>query len=196
MGLSTTDNSLTSIRLTWSVGGSLAVLFTLAAWWMMLGHPALSAREELKRQLGRIESLRAAEQAIRARLARVTVDAQAWQCEEESRRNRVAGQHDEANFLQWVNQEAQTSDWTLRDFRPAGREVQGEYEGRGVMLSSQGSYEGICRFLDRLRAYPRANRITSLELTPRDPNKTSYACTLHVMLFSQSRSETPAGNGG
>ncbi len=186
------NHPLGPLQWTWRAGGSCAVLVTVAAWWLLVGEPGWRAHEDLVDQLDAAKSLRTSATEVESRLAQARAEVEHWRREDAIRRERASQHHDEAGFLRWVNQQAQASGVRVRDFRPSGREQQGDYQGRGVMLSAQGPYESICRLLDRLRACPRMIRTTRLEITPRDTDRTMYALSLQVMLFSYSPQQPPA----
>ncbi len=191
MQITGAELSLRTIRRGWWVGGPTVALLLIGGWWSLLGGPIVVAREELDRELAAVESLRNAEQAIRTRLAQVTAEAEQTRREEILRKQRVPDKHDDASFLHWVNQQAHECGLVVRDFRPAGRDVHGDYERSGVMIESLGSYEVICHFLDRLRACSRMNRVVSFEITPRDAERTTFALSMQLALFTQVSRRTP-----
>lgn len=191
-----TANPLRRIRLAWSVGGGIVVLLLTLAWWMLLACPAFDACDAMIHELDSVVSLADSKQEIHARLSQVTSEAQSWERIDETLRSRSDFQDDEAGFLKWVNSHSIASGLTLRDFRPGDERIQGDYESRSISLSFQGPYDGICRFLDRLRSCPRMNRAISLEVTPRDSDGTSFTFNLQVILLARSHSKLTANKGG
>ncbi len=186
MQVSGSELSLQTIRRGWMAGGPAVALVLIGAWWWLLGGPIIAAREEVNRELEEVSSLRTGEHAIRQRLVQVAAEAEQTRRAEEARRRRILEKHDDASFLHWVNQQAHECGLVVRDFRPAGRVVLGEYERSGVLIESQGTYEVICQFLDRLRACSRMNRVSSFEITPRDAERTTFALSMQIVLFAQA----------
>ena len=184
------------IRLIWGVAGILGVVGIVAVWWHSVGRPALAARASLKQQLADMDVLRSAETELRTQLTHITAEAEHWRSQELQRRARVSPENDEAGFLQWLNQQAQACGLEVQDYRPSSREVQGKFDGHGIMLAAHGSYEGIAGLMDRLRACPRMNRVTSMEVSPRDAERTSYSLSLSLLLFSCAPTSAIASSQG
>lgn len=187
--------SINAIRLVWTAGGIAAVLLTGGLWWSLYAQPSLGAEREELRELATLAELRQNERQTRLRAAEVSAEAERWLRAERAFRARVPVSADESGFLQWVSLRAQECGLSVRDFRPAGREPPGEFEGRSIMLAAQGSYAAIGRFLDRLRDCPRMNRVSSLEISPRDAERTTYNFTLQVVLFNQPPAATTPERG-
>lgn len=191
MSMTVAEISLSRISVAWRLAGIVVTLVTVASWWMVFGNPTLESRAAMARRHELVNSLRASSREIQSRLATAASELERWEHAEQMRRARTVARHDESGLLQWLNERTDTSGLTLRDFRPSSRTTEGEYEGRGVALSSQGSFEGICRFLDQLRGYSRMNRVTSLELSPLERGGDMYQCAIQVMLFSHASAPGP-----
>lgn len=179
------NRGIATARHAWHACGVLVVIVMILFWWGVLGQSVLKERKEIDHQMGQMLDLQEHEQAIKNRLTEVTNELEQRQREDARRRERTSPPHDEAGFLEWVNELAHTSGLKIHDFRPSGQDSQGIYEQHGVSLSSQGSYSGICQFLDRMRDCPRMNRITSMEITPSDGQRKEFSVSLQILLFTQ-----------
>jgi hypothetical protein len=183
---------LATIRLLWSAGGVAAMFFAAAAWWHWLGGPTLAQRSDLQRRIRAIEEKRASLHVIHAACAAAREEAEHWRQVSREMDTRTAAHGAETAFLNWVDERAEPLGLTIRDYRPANRQRHGAFDCRSLFLSSYGTYEAICRFLDELRSCPRMCRVTNFELSPRHAVDDDYSLTLQVMLFADS---TPAAKG-
>lgn len=190
-----TDRKLRAIRRSWWTGGTCGVVALVASWWLLLAQPSVAARQAILQQLADLDAQSADEHSAWDRWSEVAAEMTRLQQIEEEQRSRVPQQSDEAAFLQWASMTADTCGLALTDFRPAGRTQQGsdEYEGRELTLTAAGGYESVCQFLDHLRTCPRMNRVTSFEISPKDPARANYTLTIRIMLFSEPP-RTPAPN--
>ena len=179
---------LRPMRIRWTIGGLSIVLIMTVLWLALVGSPMLDDQKEQLAQFAAIESFGNTAQSLSANFEQVSAETRDWQIAEKLRHDRASPLHDEAMFFQWSNQQALDCGLEVRDFRPASRELLADYESRGVMLSTHGSFEAIGRFLDRLRDCPCMNRVTSMEIVPRDAQCESFGVTLQIVLFT-SRSK-------
>jgi Tfp pilus assembly protein PilO len=175
--------SKSKARLWWRILG-MTVIGGLMAAGGAASRPILSAKKELQSQLDGLESLSKASEATALKRATAAEEAAQWEAEESRRLDRAKSNLDEAGFLHWVNQQSQSTSLQIRDYRPSGRELVGDYQARSVLLSTQGSYTAICQFLDKLRGCPQMHRITSLEIAPQNSERTSFGATINVQLLT------------
>lgn len=173
------------MRLGWTVAGAALLLLTVCGWGYLVTAPRykrmLADRERIE-VLGDV--LRDAE-ATRRRFASVQSAARASEQSFATFRKRIPTQSDEAGFLQWLSEAASACGLEVKEFRPVGREQQGELDGRALRIASVGSYESVCRFLDGLRSCPRLNRVSSFEISPRDASREAFTLNLQVVVYSQ-----------
>ena len=187
---------LRPLSIGWTIGGLGIVLIMTILWLALVASPMLNDHREQLAQFTAIESFGNTTELLNANFEQLSAEAHNWQVSENRRLDRTSPLNDEAMFLQWANQQALDCGLEVRDFRPASRELLADYESRGVTLATQGSYEAVGRFLDRLRDCPCMNRVTSMEIVPRDARSESFGLTLQIVLFtSRSKLTTSPSQG-
>jgi Tfp pilus assembly protein PilO len=174
---------LAKTRLIWRMlGGCVTAALILAGFY--LSNPLIIAQEELKERLTSIESLKETGETVLMNLTRAEAEVRQLREKEVQRFARSSPKNDETAFLEWANSQSKVSGLEVRDFRPSNRELSGDYVSRTVVLSTQGSYESICNFLDRLRECPYMLRITNLEILPQNQGRVTFGATFNILLFT------------
>ncbi|MEZ6134984.1 MAG: hypothetical protein R3C53_08760 [Pirellulaceae bacterium] len=171
-------------RMVWRVSG-LTVILAIAGVGSLLANPLIATQEELKQREAVIESVRATEAKIKAKLTEAEAVINALRDQEGVRRERSDPKNDETAFLHWANSHASLCELAVRDFRPSNRQTHGEYTYRTVVLSTQGSYASICLFLDKLRQCPQMLRVASFDILPQDQARTTFVATFNILLITQ-----------
>lgn len=146
--------------------------------------PLISEQNEMQRRLDAIGALRATNETVTDNLNAALEENQRLIQEAKMHRDRTSPKNDETAFLQWANQQTNSCGFLIRDFRPSIRGTQGNYVTRTVILSTEGSYDSVCRFLDKLRECPQMIRVTTFEIVPQDQSRTTFGATLNILLFS------------
>lgn len=164
--------------------GGIVVLVGL--WWCFLVAPLNESHQALDQERVYVESLQLQQPVLLAALETTRTRSESWKQQESELQERSLPAQDDIDFLDWINEQAKTTGLNIKDFRPSGRELAGEYEGRGLMLSTSGSFESICQFLEAMRHCPRMNRITSIDINPEDNQRASFLMNLRVVLFTRS----------
>jgi Tfp pilus assembly protein PilO len=175
--------SLAQTRLIWRLVGSLVSVAMIVVGFA-LTNPLITAQEELKQRLVSVEALRVTDEAVRANLSKAEDEVRLLRDNEVQRFERSLPKNDETALLAWANSQSKECSLDVRDFRPASRETHGDYVSRTIVLSTQGSYKSICRFLDRLRECPYMLRITNLEILPQDQSRSTFGATFNILLFT------------
>ena len=160
------------------------ILCLLGGWWYGLLRPQQQAAEALEQRSLEVESLHSQHKVLLANLDTARVNAARWQERKVELQQRTRPTHDDIDFLEWAHERAARVNLNLIDFRPSGKESLGSFEGRGQMLSANGSFQSICSFLHELRDCPRMNRITSVEISPMSSERQQYNLVLRVVLFT------------
>jgi Tfp pilus assembly protein PilO len=166
--------------------GVAGLLALLSGWWAMVGGPANETHQRLVKERIEIESLQQQQPVFHAALHEAHAKTAIWDGEAAKLRMRSIPGQDDIDFLDWINEQAQTTELRITDYRPSGRENVGDYDGRGLMLATTGSFKSICRFLEAMRHCPRMNRITSVEIVPQGSQRESFSMNLRVVLFTRS----------
>lgn len=175
--------TLANTRLIWRMlGGCVTAALILAGFY--LSNPLIIAQEELKVRLTSIESLKTTDEIVLTNLTKAESEVRQLREKEVQRCARSSPKNDETAFLEWANSQSKVCGLEVRDFRPSNRELHGDYVSRTVVLSTQGSYESICHFLDRLRECPYMLRITNLEILPQDQGRATFGATFNILLFA------------
>lgn len=165
--------------------GVLGVGSLLGLWWFFLLAPLNEAQEIVDQERIEVEGLQTQQPVLLAALKASQERAESWKQKVARLQERSKPAQDDIDFLDWINEQATATGLTIQDFRPSGREVVGEYEGRGLMLSTTGSFESIGRFLETMRQCPRMNRITSIDINPEGGQRESFSMNLRVVLFTR-----------
>ncbi len=166
--------------------GAAAILALLVCWWQFLVAPLNEARQSLEQDRIEVESLHLQQPVLAAALKASQASTETWQQISAQLQQRAMPAQDDIDFLDWINEQAQATGLSIKDFRPSGRDSVGDYEGRGLMLSTSGSFDSICKFLEAMRHCPRMNRITSVEIVPEGNQRESFAMSLRVVLFTRA----------
>jgi Tfp pilus assembly protein PilO len=184
MPAETIDVSLGRIRRQSQWLGLGMVVCLMSGWWYGLMRPLHEADDALEQRRLEVESLHSQHKVLLATLATARANANQWQQHKADLQQRTRPTHDDIDFLEWAHDQAAQVDLNLIDFRPSGKENLEIFEGRGLMLSANGSFDSICRFLNALRHCPRMNRVTSLEITPAGSERQQYNLVLRIVLFT------------
>ena len=163
----------------------------------MLISPLITRQRELSQQLDTVESLKATDIVVLTSLSKAREEIHQLRTQEVVRCERASSHNDETSFLEWADRQSKETKLEVRDFRPSNRETHGDYITRTVVLSAQGSYESICLFLDSLRQCPYMLRVTSLEILPRDQNRSMFGATFNIQLFTAKpqQASSPVNQG-
>ncbi|MBL8888347.1 MAG: type 4a pilus biogenesis protein PilO [Planctomycetaceae bacterium] len=172
-------------RMLTRVLGLLGVGALLGLWWFFLVRPLNEAQQLVDQERIEVEGLHMQQPVLLAALKSSQERAESWKQQAARLQERSKPAQDDIDFLDWINEQATTTGLVIKDFRPSGRELVGEYEGRGLMLSTSGSFESIGRFLEAMRQCPRMNRITSIDINPEGGQRESFLMSLRVVLFTR-----------
>lgn len=169
----------------WSrICGLSGILALALAWFVFCIKPLQSREEDLRAGYLELDAIRSQRTAMLDALNNAKASNTHWRELESQWRQRANDSQDDVTFLNWANQVADEVGLHLDDYRPAGRERFGEYQGRGLMFSAGGSLSSVLRFFDRLRTCPQMNRITTLEITPTNTERTEFSVSFRVLLFT------------
>lgn len=166
--------------------GAAAIVALLVCWWQFLVAPLNEAWQALEQDRIEVESLHLQQPVLAAALQASQASTETWQQISAQLQQRAMPAQDDIDFLDWINEQAQATGLSIKDFRPSGRDSVGDYEGRGLLLSTSGSFDSICKFLEAMRHCPRMNRITSVEIVPEGNQRESFAMSLRVVLFTRA----------
>lgn len=164
-------------------GASLAIAI-VAGWVFLFIQPLRATCSSLLTEENSYNQLQAHFEQIFNRSRQALAQLEFWKQKNHLRLERSASKLDTAEFLSWVNEQSESVGLMVRDFRPSGRDSQPDYDGQCITLSGHGGFESICLFLDQLRQCPRMNRITTIEIVPRDSERTTYQLTLGVVVYT------------
>lgn len=188
---------LKRLRIAFLITGSAAILLTFALWVGLFFRPFLAGRRQFHREILRVVELSDQKSQIMEQLELLQVENRHWEFLEELRQRRSSNLSNDADFLEWLNRQADLSGVVIRDFRPNSRQLREGYQARGVSLNAHGSFEAICKLLDQIRDCPQMFRITSLDLTARDSEGANMSLSLQGQLLTSPVSQrTTSSNEG
>jgi len=176
--------------------GSCGICVLLVLCWFGFANPILRDQREAADQQLDIALLQSQESQIEAKLVQTSVEAKYWQKLDEKRCQRSSPQQDDSCFLRWLNQQAAVSGLQVKDFRPLAQQKDGDYTSQGFAIVAQGNYKSVCQFLDAMRNCPKMNRITNLDLTPKDAGGESFTMTIQGLLFTDQTTKQPQTQEG
>lgn len=102
----------------------------------------------------------------------------------------------EADYLGQVTALAKDVGLEIVDYRPASIQEHDEYHEMTVSLLSEGSYTGLCHFLNQISALPRLSRINELIITPRGKGTYSVETKLTIFFAPSTQLATQKGGAG
>ncbi|MCP4787262.1 MAG: type 4a pilus biogenesis protein PilO [Fuerstiella sp.] len=98
---------------------------------------------------------------------------------------------EESLFLAQLSMLADDSTLTIQNFRPGRPEENDRVQRIRVQLTGEGSYEGICKFLDGLRSLPRLTHVSKLQIDPITVSGT-YPLDMELSIFFAAGSDSAA----
>ena len=81
------------------------------------------------------------------------------------------------------------------NYHPGNIRETEEYNEMSLSMTSQGSYEGICNFLNRLHRLPRLSRTSKLSIAPA-VNGQTYSLDMTLTIFFSPTSELASARKG
>ena len=113
----------------------------------------------------RFERLLVAAPRVRANHRRLVDELKTLRRRKEELRRRITDGAREGEFLRQVSETADRVSLRLREFRPGQISRNGQYGTMRIDLICEGSYVGICRFLEQLDQLPRLATVNRVEVT-------------------------------
>jgi Tfp pilus assembly protein PilO len=95
---------------------------------------------------------------------------------------RVPREADAGTFLKEITQLASTDQIAIKDFQPAQPTLKSGYAELLVTLKGQGSFAGICTFVDRLNKLKRLSKVKDLKVSAVD-DSTDYPMTATLVIY-------------
>jgi len=95
---------------------------------------------------------------------------------------RVPRDADAGEFLKEISQIAGAEHLAIKDFQPEKPLNKSGYAEMQVTLKGQGSFAGVCTFINRLNALTRLSKVKDLRLTAAD-GATDYPMTATLVIY-------------
>jgi Tfp pilus assembly protein PilO len=95
---------------------------------------------------------------------------------------RVPGEADAGSFLKEVTQIASAEQIAIKDFQPEKPALKSGYAELAVTLKGQGSFAGICTFVDRLSKLKRLSKVKDLRVSAAE-GTTDYPMTATLIIY-------------
>lgn len=190
-------NMLKRWRYSYWGGGLVILLLASASAYAALLLPLQSKIRAKETALHQLQKFAECAPAIQMRQQKLTEQHQQVEASYVAQHKRLPTLANEAAFLGWSSELAQSLGLELRDFRPAGSHKYGEYDGMAIRVNGEGSYAHICEYLQAISEGPRVARVVSVEITPLDAARERFQFSLQVIVFYQNapaklvKSETP-----
>lgn len=186
---------LPSIRRFWSVGG-VSVVAALAATWYGIGvRPAVAEIDRLRQEADEARQFLLTEVQLTRQLKRIEAQHEVLATQHAAARLRAEAAGDEVGFLRWLSACAAKHTLRIADYRPLGYAEYGDYRGRVLQLSTEGSYAAVCNVLNDLRQSPQLNRVTSVSLAPAGASEGGLRAVIKIELLApRVDTKTSAGD--
>ena len=95
---------------------------------------------------------------------------------------RVPREADAGSFLKEITQIASADQIAIKDFQPAQPMLKSGYAELAVTLKGQGSFAGICTFVDRLNKLKRLSKVKDLKVSATE-DSTDYPMTATLLIY-------------
>ena len=164
------------------VGGAIGLLFML----LVLGPMQAAIRLEEDR-IQRLHGVRNSTEAVEAQQLKLTAQLHELRERAKSATHRIPTQAREDEFLTLLSHTARKTGVDVQDFRPLGILQNSDHDQMQVRLTGQADYSAVCRFLDALRAAPRMNRVTLMELSVVDAQRRQCSIDMTLDIFFNNR---------
>ena len=89
----------------------------------------------------------------------------------------------EADFLAQLAEAADNSHIELRDYRPAGISRNSRHSEQVIHVLANGTYTGLCQFLDRIEHLPRLCHVTTLNINAEHAAFEPFTINLTLRVF-------------
>jgi Tfp pilus assembly protein PilO len=160
------DQYLRTLTQGLNIAGALVTAsLVMAGGWLVLG----SLTGDTAQTAARLEALHALlgdEGRLRAEHAKFRQQLDKAKQDEAAIQKRIPSEPQEAVFLAQVSQAADTVELQIKDYRPGVISPGKTWSTLRVELTCEGSYLGICTFLDSLQDLPRYSTVARLEIDP------------------------------
>jgi Tfp pilus assembly protein PilO len=169
--------------------GLLATVLCATACYSLLHAPTMHAKADTSSRIQEVllsvqnaPLIREQHQKAAATLAEVTSRITEVQ-------RRVPREADSGAFLKEVTQIAAAEQVTIRDFQPEQPALKSGYAELAVTLNAEGSFAGICTFIDRLNKLERLSKVKDLKVSATE-DETDYPMTATLLIYFALQNET------
>ena len=101
---------------------------------------------------------------------------------------RVPREADAGTFLKQITQIASADQIAIKDFQPEQPSLKSGYVELAVTLKGQGSFAGICTFVDHLNKLKRLSKVKDLKVSAAD-DSTDYPMTATLLIYFALQNE-------
>ncbi len=168
-------------------GAMVSAILVMAGLWLLLG-PLISNTARTAERLVGLHAMLRDEGQLRAKHTMRRQHLDQAQQDEAAIQKRIPPEPQEAVFLAQVSQAADEVGLQIKDYRPGVMSAGKTWSTLRVELTCEGSYLGVCAFLDSLRELPRYSTIARLEIDPGTSVEHYVAkLSLELYFFNDSR---------
>ena len=162
--------------------GLLGVVCAVAIAYFIFFRPMDGQRQSFAERTTKLEKLLSTADQVRTDHRRRRVSLTKVQLRAEALARRVTAQPREDEFLRQVATAAKSTGVSLKTFNPGPHQDKNGYSQMTIDLSGQGSYAGICGFLDDVDHLPRLSKVSQLTVSPSEAEE-SYPFTLTLVVY-------------
>lgn len=163
--------------------GGLLVLAALSANYALLYAPTMEATEQTYVEISDIQhSLRKAP-AVQREYSRLSRQLQEMERRLANIRRRVPRQPEESEFLDALNTSAKEVGFVVTNLTPGPRRPMGGYSQVELSIAGSATFESICRFVERIRGFPRLAKVVGLDIRADASGTGLHAVTITVAIF-------------
>ncbi len=172
--------------------GMLTIVVCGVVFYFVVYAPLESRREQDEERARHVQRLIEDADDVFAEHERMSAAVDKFADRAASVRRRIPDDPNETEFLKTVTQAAKDTGLEIRDYRRGRVEAKERHWQLEITVSGAGTYESICRFLDRIEAMPRITKVKTLAITSSAQSEVYPADITFVLYFGLQQESAPA----
>jgi Tfp pilus assembly protein PilO len=163
--------------------GGLLVLVAVVATYIFHHAPTTEATSQARAEIAKIQQALRNAPAIQRRHAELREKLREMEDRLARIRRRVPRDAGESEFLSALTTMAEEVGMAITNLSPSSPRQLPGYMQMDVSIGGLASYESVCRFVDRIRRFPRLAKVVGLEVRAAGPGESVYPVSITVAIF-------------